>query len=165
MLLLGPANVKAICLEIVLAFPAAIVPFICGQIFASRILAEPEMKWIWHEIHLSEPIPPCDVQRSILEVHAWQSPHGQGGRLWLLVGNFVICSFRGAVRQTSPLIATWQLPISGSAALKLWFARQVRQLPSSETQVWQLPNSGLAVAKLGSDNCRTRASVKKGFLC
>ena len=123
MLLLGPGRVEAVYIEVVLAFAATEIPFICCQVAAPRIFAQPACKWIWDEIHFRVAIAPFDVQRRVVAVHTRHVPNRQGRRLWLLVGNFVICSFRGAVGQTSPLIAAWQLPISGSAAAKLWFAR------------------------------------------
>jgi hypothetical protein len=124
MLLLGPEKGEAICLEVVLAFAATEIPFICCQIAAPRIFAEPAFKCIWHEVHLRVPIPLFYVQRRIVEVYARQIPHMQGRRLWLLVGNFVICSFRGAVGQTSPLIFN---------VFRFWFCNTAAELAFGNT--------------------------------
>ena len=124
MLLLWPARVVAICLEVVLAFAATEIPFICCQVFAPRILAETVFLDLWHEVHLRIPIPPWPTQCRIVDVYARQIPHRQGWRLWLLVHSLLHVFFlrrRPAVGQTSPLNVAGQLPISGLAAAKLRF--------------------------------------------
>ena len=85
MLLLGPQRVKAVCLEVVLAFAATEIPFICRQIAAPWIFARPVFTCIWHEVHLRVPIRLFDVQQRIVEVYVRQIPHRQIRRLCLLV--------------------------------------------------------------------------------
>jgi len=81
MLLPGPERVEAVCFEVVLAFAATEIPFICCQIAAPRIFAAPAFKWIWDEIHFRVAIPLFDVQRRVVEVYLLHFPKRQGRRL------------------------------------------------------------------------------------